>query len=158
MQKLQLHKLIETCAGMEHNFCSKRSASSSNFLFFNSKFSCFAIKHLNALAALLRPWKFLHTTLEFLTGLWLTHQNGLMNPNNSLKSGSATTLGSLSCRSSGGLKQLIIRSSEEMQGTWNYVVVVVNVFVCVCVGMGRSTVFLHRLWKLISGGKFNCQI
>ena len=38
LQKLQFHKfygleLIETCAGMEHNFCSKRNTSNSNFLF-----------------------------------------------------------------------------------------------------------------------------
>ena len=65
---------------------------------------------------------------------WMTLPMELRRPmprnNNSLKSGPATTLGSLSSRSSRGLKQLIVRSSEEMQGTWSYVVVV---FLCVCV-------------------------
>ena len=52
-----------------------------------------------------------------LDWFWLTQQNGSMTPNNSLKSEPATTLGSLSSRSSRGLKQQIVRSSEDIKGT-----------------------------------------
>ena len=71
IQKFQFHKfyglkLIETCAGIEHNICSKRNTSNSNFLCFSCKFSCFAI---NALYCCSRTSSWVIFRLTFLFGV-----------------------------------------------------------------------------------------